>query len=155
MRLWHKDLIPLLPDEILLEQWQDILTIAKNLAKYGTPNDPLVNRITDFILDNFYTFAIELVLPELNKRGYKVDLFTLNNFDECLFEYCGHNNFTTIDHQLMFQGWMSTRYLQQCILFLEELYDIGEIELKDWFKIVNGVRNLSVLCDETFETLFT
>lgn len=155
MRLWHKDLISLLPDEQLLEQWQDILTIADNLAKYGTPNDPLVNRITDFILDEFYTYAIDLVLTEMNKRYYKVDQFTIERFNQNLFEYCGHDNFTIIDHQVLFQGWMSTRYLQQCILHLEELYDVGEIELKDWFKIVNGVRNMSVLCDETFETLFT
>ena len=88
MRLWHKDLIPLLPDEQLLEQWQDILMIADNLAKYGTPNDPLVNRITDFMLDEFYTYAIDLVLSEMNKRYYKVDQFTIERFNQNLFEYC-------------------------------------------------------------------
>ena len=155
MRLWHKDLIPLLPDEQLLGQWRECCAIASNLAKLGTPNHLLVNRILEYPIDHFYTYTMVLVYNEMCARYFKVDSSVIERFNEHLFEYCGHNNFTIIDEKSLFQGWMSTRYLQQCILNLEEKYDCNGIELKDWFKIVNGVRNLSVLCDETFETLFT
>ena len=155
MRLWHKCLIELLPDQQLLGQWCECCAIASNLATIGTPNHLLVNVITEYPIDHFYTYTMELVYKEMTKRYFKVDPFTIDRFNEHLFEYCGHDNFVIVDYNLLFQGWMSTRYLQQCILSLEELYDRGGIELKDWFKIVNGVRNMSVLCNETFENLFT
>ena len=154
MRCWDKRLIPLLPDEQLIEQWNDCCSIAANLAKYGTPDDILVNVVTEYTTDHFYTYTIELVHKEMLKRHLKVDPFTMQRFLDNLFEYCGYSNFTIIDEPFLYQGWMSTRYLEQCIMILEELYDRGGLELKDWFKIVNGVRNMSVFCDETFESLF-
>lgn len=33
MRLWHKDLIKVLPKEQLLGQWRELACIAKNIKK--------------------------------------------------------------------------------------------------------------------------
>ena len=38
MRLWHKDLIDVLPRQQLISQWREICCIAKNIAEKGTPN---------------------------------------------------------------------------------------------------------------------
>jgi uncharacterized protein (TIGR02328 family) len=35
MRLWHKDLIPILPDKQLLGQWRECCLIAKNIKEKG------------------------------------------------------------------------------------------------------------------------
>ena len=37
MRLWHKDLIYVLPRQQLLGQWRECCLIAKNIAEKGTP----------------------------------------------------------------------------------------------------------------------
>ena len=48
MRLWHVDLIDVLPRKQLLSQWRECCAIAKSIADKGTPNHILVNKITDY-----------------------------------------------------------------------------------------------------------
>lgn len=48
MRLWHKDLIDVLPRQQLIAQWRECCCIAKNIADNGYPNHILVNKIMDF-----------------------------------------------------------------------------------------------------------
>lgn len=38
MRLWHKDLINVLPRQQLISRWKECYCIAQNLASKGTPN---------------------------------------------------------------------------------------------------------------------
>ena len=38
MRLWHKDLISVLPRQQLLGQWRECCLIARNIAEKNTPN---------------------------------------------------------------------------------------------------------------------
>lgn len=70
MRLWHKDLIPVLPRQQLLGQWRECCAIMSNIAKKGTPNHVLVNKVMDYNHDHFYTYALH-VKDEMRKRGYK------------------------------------------------------------------------------------
>lgn len=155
MRLWSKQLVPYLPDEQLLGQWRECCAIASNMAKYGTPNHILVNRITEYPLDHFYTYSMILLRAEFARRGFFYKQESIDSFMENLLIYSGRNNFSEIETPRLFDAWMSTRYLQQCLLNIEEKYDCGGVELKDWFKILNGVRNMSVFCEETYENLFT
>lgn len=68
MRLWHKDLIPFLPDLQLKGQWRECALIADALAKNETPNHLLVNRITEYPSDHFYTYCIA-VWSEMKKEA--------------------------------------------------------------------------------------
>ena len=43
MRLWHIDLISVLPREQLVAQWRELSAIAGAIQKKGTPNHILVN----------------------------------------------------------------------------------------------------------------
>ena len=47
MRLWHKDMISILPREQLVAQWRELSAIASNIQTKGTPNHILVNKIMD------------------------------------------------------------------------------------------------------------
>ena len=153
MRCWHKDLVNVLPRNQLIGQWRECCMIGSNLANIGTPNHILVNKIIEYTPDHFFTYTM-LVYAELFKRGYNPNPKTINTFNENLFKAFGRNNYSLVDYNELFRGWHSTRYLQQCILNLEEKFDCGGIELVDWFKIVNKVRNSSQLCEETYECLF-
>lgn len=72
MRLWHIDLIEVLPRQQLLSQWRECCCIARNIAVNGTPNHLLVNKVLEFDKSEFYSYSI-LVSNEMLHRGYKVD----------------------------------------------------------------------------------
>ena len=154
MRLWHKSLIDVLPDKQLISQWREIVCISIRLAKLGTPEHILVNRILEYPIDHFYSYTELLVLPEIRRRGYRISFDAWNKFAENLNIFSGKEIYEMVGYNELFQGWHSTRYLQQCILNLEEKYDVGGIDLKDWYKIVNKVKGMSELCQETFDSLF-
>ena len=49
MRLWHKDLIPVLPRQQLLSQWREVCGIARDINAEGTHNHLLVNRVSNYL----------------------------------------------------------------------------------------------------------
>lgn len=156
-RLWHKDLLPLLPDNFIVNQLSDCVDIAESLMYKGIGPNEITERVSNFMPDEFYTFY-RIVREEAIKRKL-YETIDLESFDkkfmENMIQFAGRDNFTEVNRKFLYQGWFTTRYLQQCILSLEELYDNSKISLKDWFKIVNGIRNNSQLCEDTYESLFT
>ena len=122
MRLWHKDLIDVLPKQQLLGQWRECCCIARNIAVNGTPNHILVNKIMDYSADHFFTYA-KLIEEEMKRRGYKC------NFDNFLHWYGVHH---FVYHDELFRGWHNIRYLFQCFRNLEEKYDCGGIASKEF-----------------------
>ena len=71
MRLWHKDLIPVLPRQQLVSQYREDNSIMKAIAENNTPNHVLVNRIMDYPIIHFAAYH-SLVVAEMKKRGYQV-----------------------------------------------------------------------------------
>lgn len=65
MRLWHKDLIPVLPRKQLSGQWNELSAIAGNLLLKGAPNHILVNEVLEYPLNHFITYG-EYIMQELN-----------------------------------------------------------------------------------------
>lgn len=127
MRLWHKDLISVLPKNQLIGQWRECCAIAKAIAENGTPNHVLVNRIMDFPLEHFAIYA-RFVFAEMIKRGYNVDFW---KFKKWIFEY------NPVSFEKLFSNWHNDRYLKQCYYNLQEKYDCGGISEEDWIRIKN------------------
>ena len=122
MRLWHKDLIAVLPKQQLLGQWRECCCIARNIAVNGTPNHLLVNKIMDYPIQHFVTYA-EYVKAELMLRGYKVD-------GSCFTKWI-HGS-TGIHYDELFDDWHNDRYFNQCYYNLQEKYECGGITEDDW-----------------------
>jgi len=78
MRLWHKDLISVLPDKQLLGQWRECCAIASNIANKGTPNHLLVNKIMDYPIEHFRYYGFTVYI-EMCNRGFKCDFYNLKN----------------------------------------------------------------------------
>lgn len=127
MRLWHKDLIDVLPRQQLLGQWRECCAIAKSLKEKGTPNHILVNLITEYPLDHFVWYQF-LVWKEMKMRGYSPD-------DEKFYKWIPDEKFVCIEDDELFKDWHNTRYLRQCLMNLEEKYDRGGIPEEEWKKI--------------------
>ena len=154
MRLWHKDLIPVLPKAQLISQWRECVAISAKLAKYAYPNHILVNRMMQYPLDHFYTYTMGIVVPEMKKRGYRIEKPTIDKFLTNLSIAAGRNEFRLTKIEYVYNGWHNTRYLLQCMMNLEEKYDCGGIADKDWFNLVSKCRNLDKFCEETYQSLF-
>ena len=133
MRLWHKDLISVLPRQQLLGQWRECCLIAKNIKEKGTPNHILVNKIMDYPIDHFLSYTIAVYL-EMYKRGYKC------NTDKFV-KYFKDTSFKPIVNEHLFKDWHNGRYLLQCLYNLQEKYDCGDISKAEYDKLydIGGV----------------
>lgn len=129
MRLWHKDLIPVLPKRQLLSQWRECCAICSSIAKKRTPNHILVNKVLSSRGD-FYAYT-QRVLEEMSRRGYKVSTDSQERFDI-------HFNNTAFmfdensTHFNIYPYWHNERYLRQCLYNLQEKYDCGGIPEDEW-----------------------
>lgn len=128
MRLWHKDLISALPRQQLVAQWRELSSIATNIRTKGTPNHILVNKIMDYPLDHFISYAT-LIRVEMMTRGYKTMDRVWNNICSVTDSY------NLLPFSEIYSEWHNYKYYVQCYCNLEEKYDCGGIEEKDWEKI--------------------
>lgn len=128
MRLWHTDLISVLPREQLVAQWRELSAIAGAIQKKSTPNHILVNFVLDYDYDNFISYAAE-VREEMTKRGYR----TMNSVWEKITSLKA--NWVKLPHNEIYKEKMNNVYLEICYYNLYEKYLCGGIEKKDWDNI--------------------
>ena len=129
MRLWHKDLIPVLPRQQLLSQWRECCCIAKNISVNGKPNHLLVNKVLDYPINHLVTYGW-LVYMEMINREYNVDFYKFGHY----FTY-PHETKLINHKEDLFRGWHTDRYLTQCYYNLQEKYDCGGISVEEWNKV--------------------
>ncbi len=128
MRLWHKDLIAVLPREQLVAAWRECSAIAGAIIKNGTPNHLLVNKVLDYPIDHFITYSIE-IREEMTRRGYRTMDSVMNKIKSLKIDY------QKIPHEEIYGNWHNNRYYEQCYYNLQEKYDCGGISAADWEKI--------------------
>jgi len=138
MRLWHKDLIDVLPRKQLLSQWRECCAIASNIANKGTPNHMLVNKVTEYSSLHFIEYTNK-ILKEMSKRSYKVSEVSYLRFVENMklaqeYFYDG-----IMINKNVYSEWMNKRYLKQCYYNLQEKYDCGGLTDEEWNRIQNKV----------------
>lgn len=125
MRLWHKDLISVLPRKQLLSQWRECCAIASRISNKGTPNHLLVNKIMNYPIEHFYRYGCK-IHNEMEKRGYKSD------FKKFVRYSCFDNMSAEYGEDQIYDSWHNKRYLKQCYYNLQEKYDCGGITDKEW-----------------------
>ena len=137
MRLWHKDMIDVLPREQLVAQWRELSAIAGNIKTKGTPNHILVNEIMNYPMNHFVSYAAA-VRAEMTKRDYR----TMNNVWGKIISVCdGDYNIIPMDE--VYPEWMDDEYFIICYYNLKEKWMCGGIKDEDWVKICerNVIRN--------------
>lgn len=129
MRLWHKDMIPILPTAQLRGQWRECCLIAKALHD-GNLNHILVNRVKDYPIEHLLRYG-ELVQIEMLKRGFKADL---GKFVPYLQETsCDFG--VIVPYKSIFDGWHNDCYLRECLFNLEEKALCKGVPADEWQKI--------------------
>lgn len=127
MRLWSKELIKYLPNKQLVSQWREIIAIIGSIKKKGFPNHILVNKIMDYPLNHFSSYA-KLVLDEMKCRNYKTNRLKT----EYVIGFCG-NPIICFDD--IYLNWHNNEYLKICLYNLYEKYLCGGIPEIEWDKI--------------------
>lgn len=141
MRLWHYDLIDVLPRRQLLSQWREVKYIKTKTIELGKTNHNLVNIVIDYPVEDLKKYG-QAVVIEMIRRGYKVNLLNYYN----LMEWNGDGKFITDTHPELyklekpnittpFPEWHNNKYLRQCLANLKEKYDRGAIPDSEWQRV--------------------
>ena len=130
MRLWHKDMLTVLPREQLVSQWRECSAIATGIITNGTPNHILVNKIMDYDLDHFISYTNQL-RDVMTTRGYS----TMNSVWNKVVSV--KENWEEIPFCNIYFDWMDKEYLAICYYNLLEKYRCGGIREEDWNNIEN------------------
>ena len=131
MRLWHKDLISVLPREQLVSQWRECSSIAGAIQKNGTPNHLLVNFVLDYDYDHFisYTYYIR---KEMQNRCYR----TMDSVWDKITRL--KPNWNLLQPHEIYPEIMNDLYFIICYYNLKEKWLRGGISFKDWTQIENA-----------------
>lgn len=143
MRLWHFKLLPYLPDDLVREQWRVCCAIASNIERHGTPNHLLVNKITEYPLNEDFCWYCARVAMEMMGRGFSISGQAKSNLKRiCEFEI----NYKTT-HRLIFKGWHEPEYLEVCMFNLYERHVFGvgksRISDKEWQVLLDGYMHIA------------
>lgn len=129
MRMWHKDMIEVLPREQLVAQWRELSAIAGNIKTKGTPNHILVNEVMKYPMNHFITYAAA-VRAEMTRRGYR----TMDSVWKKICSVCDED-YNILPLNEIYQGWMNDEYFTICYYNLKEKWMRGGISDKDWENI--------------------
>jgi len=128
MRLWHKDMLAVLPREQLVAQWRELSAIAGNILTKGTPNHILVNKVMDYDLDHFIAYAT-LVRDEMSRRKYR----TMDSVWKKIISV--KPDYQPVSYNDLFADWMNYTYWMICYYNLKEKWMCGGISSEDWHNI--------------------
>lgn len=131
MRLWAKQLIPVLPKQMLVSQWRELSAIVGAINKNGTPNHRLVNKVMEYARKDLFFYS-KLVVDELEFRGYKWS-------ESVWFKIAKYTGYHGIENYFdrIYCEWHNERYLKQCLYNLQEKYDCDIITEQEWQLIKN------------------
>ena len=129
MRLWHKDLIPALPDKMLVSQWRELIAIKRQWEK-GTLKHRLVSYIQNYSKLYFLNYILA-VKKELDNRHIK---YSRKLFLE-LYDFCSEPFWMDKKEIDVFYPEHNDRYKRQCFYNLQEKYDRGIISPLEWRRL--------------------
>jgi len=135
MRLWHKDLIEVLPNKMLVSQWRELSAIVGYINKNGSLNHRLVNIIEDYKKIDLYIYT-KKIYNEMKKRN-------MNPSEKVLEKITKYTNIHINNKEDIFVNWHNKRYLKQCFHNLEEKYDRNIINKKEWELIASKYKKIN------------
>ena len=129
MRLWHKDLIPVLTNRQLVTQWTECIQLAATTNNFDSSKGiySYVKKVKEYPFVHLYNYG-ELVYKEMRKRGHNI---SFRKFED----YFEREEKEYIDYANIFYDWHNRRYLRQCYYILQEKADCGNITETEWLEI--------------------
>lgn len=137
MRLWHYEMISILPKNILIKLWHDCEAIGSNLERKGTTGDVKCDRILDYNYCTFEEYCTR-VHNTMILRHYKIN----NRLGQLLFARIKANadkfhpsDIVTVG---VYKNWHNLDYFDLCYKLIKELHDCNVVKDDDWFGFNDG-----------------
>ena len=131
MRLWHKDLIKVLPRQQLLAQWRELCSIYVK-----QDNHILINFVYEDI-SSLKEYS-DLIIQEFERRGYKISSNAMGRYTD----YFSDKNIEGVAE--IFPNKMNIRYFKQCYYNLEEKFDCGGVSIEEFEPIYALAKQIMV-----------
>ena len=129
MRLWHYKLIPVLPKEMLVSQWREVIAIKRQWEK-GTLKHRLVSYVKDHNKEYFMWYLAHLDVALTMRKIKHKDKY----YNEIL-DFCEEDIDEEAEYVEMPYPEHNDRYFAQCYYNLEEKHDRGIISDEEWLPI--------------------
>lgn len=146
MRIWHKNLIVVLPEKQLIAQWRELCCIVKNISDKGTANHLLVNKVLQYPMSHLIYYT-DIVLYEMRKRNYNISegsyLKYVSNLNDSKDKF-NNDGIPCLTFDDLFKGWHNERYMRQCFYNLQEKYDCGGIKRCEYIDVLDAFTNDAV-----------
>jgi uncharacterized protein (TIGR02328 family) len=143
MRLWHKDILDVLPELQLRSQWRECVAIAKDLHETGFTHHLLINQVMSYTKDDFNAYCY-LVLSAMIKRGIQPKEASCMK----LHEYIGfipNKNLYNFDD--LYAGWHNKKYLRVCManFYEKHFFGVGKSRITDeeWARLCKGYKTIT------------
>lgn len=139
MRLWHKKLLPYLPDRQFKGQLRELVAIMHDWRDKGKTNHLLINNVMEYPKSHLLNYFLEYASEYEYRYGKPV---SEKIFDE-FADFCGEYK----PIQFVFYGWHSLTYLKICMCNLFEKYCFGKgksaITCEEWEILMSGYRKIT------------
>ena len=133
MRLWHYELIPYLPKDMLVSQWRECIAIKRQWEK-GTLKHRLVSYVMDYDKIFFWDYVSRICI-QMKDRNIK---FNKKYRDE-IYEWCEVTHYIMKPPILDYREH-NDRYLKQCLYNLQEKADRGIMSQEEWQLIYDNFK---------------
>jgi uncharacterized protein (TIGR02328 family) len=137
MRLWHRDLLPYLPDAQFKGQLRELVAIMHDWRDNGKTNHLLINRVMEYPKGDLTSYFL-LYDIEYQKRYLKEHGLIANEF----VEFSKPDHFTNVP----FKDWHNKEYLRICMSnLLDKHRGIGKSRITDeeWERLCDGYHNIT------------
>lgn len=142
MRMWHVDLLPVLPDKQFKGQLRELVAIMRDWRDKGTTNHVLINRVMEYSKAEL-TAYFELYAKYYEKRyGKKLDKY-LKEFSEFAKDSTPGRLYHIAG--VLYPQWHNHAYLRICMANLYEKYlGVGKSKLTDeeWLRLCEAYKAL-------------
>lgn len=134
MRLWHYELIRVLPDAQLVSQWRELCAIASRINTLGYPNHLLANKVMYYSAKELIDYS-NRVTEEMFHRNFKMNPTVYDQFYNNVMSNADKFKNVKESHIGQYKDWHNDKYYWQCYHNLREKYDCGGITEQEWQRI--------------------
>jgi uncharacterized protein (TIGR02328 family) len=150
MRIWHKDLLNVLPKKQFLGQNRELIAIMRDWRDKGKTNHILINKVMDYPKSELFKYY-DLYYQEYSKRGYVYNEKLWKEFKKFAeFENMNEFDIKNLYSTKLFENWHNDEYLIQCLYNLQEKYYCNGISEEEWEKIYNKYEYLFIIIKGVF-----
>lgn len=144
MRLWHRELLPHLPDLQFKGQLRELVAIMHDWRDKGKTNHLLINRVMEYPQDELTQYFFEYSYEYYKRYGKPLN----RQMDEFNMFSLGKTKVVRpIKMTSLYEFWHNKKYLRVCMANLYEKHYMGigksRITDEEWARLCEGYKSIT------------